>query len=137
MIKVITYGTFDLLHYGHINLLNRAKAFGDFLVVGVSTDEMCLTKGKQTVLDINKRMELVSSIKCVDLVIPEHNMAQKIEDVKKYNIDIFILGDDYKETFLQMAEYEEVNKLCKIIFLERTPEISTTILKKELLERNK
>lgn len=133
---VITYGTFDLMHYGHLLLLKRCKELGDKLIVGVSTDEMCVTKGKQTVFNTKQRMEMVSDLRFVDLVIPEHNMQQKIEDIKKYNADIFVLGSDYKDVFPKMKEYPEVAKLCKVVFLERTPNISTSILKQEMNDKN-
>ena len=129
MITVITYGTFDLLHYGHLNLLKRASQLGDRLIVGVSTDEFVKTKGKTTVFDCAKRMEYVGDLKYVSEVIPEYNMQQKVEDIKKYSVDIFLLGDDYAETFLQMPEYDQIKDLCKVVFLPRTPDISTTMLK--------
>lgn len=131
MTTVITYGTFDLLHYGHLNLLKRASLLGDRLIVGVSTDEFVETKGKKTVFDCAKRMEYVADLKYVSEVIPEHNMQQKVDDIKKYNVDIFLLGDDYAETFLQMPEYDQIKDLCKVIFLPRTPDISTTMLKEK------
>ena len=90
---------------------------------------VCITKGKKTVFNTEQRMFMVSELKCVDIVIPEHNMAQKINDIKKYKADIFVLGDDYKDVFPKMAEYEEVSKMCEIIFLPRTPDISTSSLK--------
>lgn len=133
---VITYGTFDLMHYGHLLLLKRCKALGDKLIVGVSTDKMCITKGKRTVFNTQQRMEMVSDLKFVDLVIPEHDMKQKIEDIKKYKADIFVLGSDYKDVFPKMTEYPEVAKLCKVVFLERTPNISTSILKQEMEQNN-
>ena len=132
MITVITYGTFDLLHYGHLLLLKRCKQMGDRLIVGVSTDEMCLSKGKETKFKLEQRMEMVSDLKYVDLVIPEHDMKQKISDVIKYKVDIFVLGSDYKEVFPKMDEYKEIIKHCKVVFLERTPEISTTMLKERI-----
>lgn len=135
MITVLTYGTFDLLHYGHINLLRRCKELGDYLIVGVSTDEFCVYKNKQTVLSTAERIRLVQSLIYPDLVIEEHSMAQKIEDIKKYKADIFVLGDDYKDSFCKMPEYEEVSKLCKIIFLPRTENISSTKLKQEYHNR--
>lgn len=99
MKTVITYGTFDLLHYGHLNLLKRASRLGDRLIVGVSTDEFCLEKGKKTVFKLEQRMEMVSDLKYVYLAIPEHNMAQKVSDIEKYGADIFVLGSDYSDTF--------------------------------------
>jgi glycerol-3-phosphate cytidylyltransferase len=129
MIKVITYGTFDLFHYGHYNLLARAKQLGDYLVVGISTDEMCIEKNKKCILSFSKRMNIIENIKFVDMVIPEHTMGQKVLDIDKYNIDVFTLGSDYKNIFPSMKEYEIVNKTCSVVFLERTPDISTSLLK--------
>lgn len=131
MKTVITYGTFDLLHYGHLNLLKRASRLGDRLIVGVSTDEFCLEKGKKTVFKLEQRMEMVSDLKYVYLTIPEHDMAQKVSDIEKYGADIFVLGSDYSDTFLKMPEYELIKDKCDIIFLPRTDGISTTILKNE------
>ena len=133
MKRVITYGTFDLLHYGHLNLLKRASKLGDRLIVGVSTDEFVKFKGKNPVFSCDKRMEYLNDLRYVDEVIPEHNMQQKVEDIKKYDVDVFVLGDDYAESFLKMPEYEKIKDLCEVIFLTRTPDISTTILKKKQL----
>lgn len=132
MKTVITYGTFDLIHYGHLNLLKRAAALGDRLIVGVSSDEFCIEKGKTAHYSLEKRMEMVADLKYVDKVIPEYNMQQKIEDIKKYQVDIFCLGSDYEKTFLEMDEYEEVSKLCEVVFIERTPNISSTILRSQI-----
>lgn len=124
MIKVITYGTFDLLHYGHINLLKRAKELGDYLIVGLSTDEFNLLKGKHSILDYNQRKALLESIKYVDEIIPECNWEQKIPDVVNNNVDIFVIGDDWKGKFDFLEQY------CKVVYLKRTPDISSTIIKK-------
>ncbi len=132
MKTVITYGTFDLIHYGHLNLLKRAAALGDYLIVGVSSDEFCMQKGKTAHYSLEKRMEMVADLKYVDKVIPEFSMHQKIEDIKKYSVDIFCLGSDYEKTFLEMDEYTEVNNMCEIVFLERTPNISSTILRNQI-----
>lgn len=102
--------------------------------MGVSTDDCCAGKGKSCVYSCERRMEMVGELKYVDLVIPEHDMKQKIEDIKKYHVDRFVLGSDYSQTFKEMEEYEEVNRLCEIIFLERTPDISTTQLKENYRE---
>jgi len=126
MKKVITYGTFDLLHYGHINLLKRAKELGDYLIVGLSTDEFNLIKGKKSYFDYNQRKILVESIKYVDCVIPEYSWEQKISDIKKYGIDIFVIGDDWKGIF------DYLKDICEVVYLPRTPEISTTKIKFDL-----
>ena len=124
---VITYGTFDLFHIGHLNLLKRAKSLGDYLIVGVSTDEFNEIKGKKSVFPYEHRAEIVRSIKYVDLVIPEKSWEQKIEDIKKYKVDIFVIGDDWKGRFDYLKEY------CEVIYLPRTRGISTTELKETLL----
>lgn len=132
MKTVITYGTFDLLHYGHINLLKRAAQLGDRLIVGVSTDEFVEEKGKKCVYPLEKRMEMVGDLRFVDLVIPEHSMAQKVDDIKNLGVDVFVLGSDYKDSFPAMPEYDLIKDVCEVVFLERTPNISTTMLKKTL-----
>jgi glycerol-3-phosphate cytidylyltransferase len=126
MRKVITYGTFDLLHYGHINILKRAKEQGDYLIVALSTNEFNEIKGKNCYFSYEERKKLVESIRYVDLVIPEDNWEQKIEDVKEYKVDVFVMGDDWKGKFDFLKDY------CDVVYLERTPEISTTKIKKEL-----
>lgn len=125
MKKVITYGTFDTLHYGHINLLRRAKELGDYLIVGLSTDEFNDIKGKKSYLSYEERKKYLEAIKYVDEIIPEENWEQKINDIKKYNIDILTMGDDWKgsDKFKYLEEY------CDVVFLERTKEISSTIIK--------
>lgn len=127
MKKVITYGTFDLLHYGHINLLQRAKALGDYLIVALSTDEFnSKEKNKITYFSFEERKRLLEAIRYVDLVIPEQNWEQKISDVKEFKVDTFVMGDDWKGKFDFLKEY------CEVVYLERTPEISTTKIKKDL-----
>ena len=127
MRKVITYGTFDLLHYGHINLLKRAKGFGDYLIVALSTDEFNLTyKKKKCYFSYEMRKQLLESIRYVDLVIPENCWEQKIEDIKEFRIDTFVMGDDWR------GKFDFLNKFCNVYYLERTPEISTTQIKKDL-----
>lgn len=136
MKKVITYGTFDYFHYGHYNLLKRAKALGDYLIVGVSSDEMCKQKGKITILDEKTRMDIVRDLKFVDEVIIENSMEQKCVDVEDHHVNIFVLGSDYAEVFPQMPEYKELLKMnCEVVFLERTKDISTTEIKGKLLEQ--
>ena len=135
---VIVYGTFDYFHYGHYNFLKQAKALGDYLIVGVSTDALCLKKGKQTVLDENKRFEIVSSLNFVDKVIFEYDFDQKISDVDKYHVDIFADGEDYKDIFPgTFAEKALLQKNCQIIYLKRTSGVSTTDLKNKLAQQVK
>ena len=126
MKTVITYGTFDLLHYGHINIFKRAKALGDKLIVGLSTDEFNAIKGKKSYFTYEERKLLLDSIKYIDEVIPEEKWEQKVEDVKKYNVDVFVMGDDWKGKFDFLKEY------CEVVYLPRTPEISTTKIKNDL-----
>ena len=128
MKKVITYGTFDLLHYGHINLLQRAKSLGDFLIVALSTDEFnSQKKGKDSYFKYKERKSMLESIRYVDMVIPEKTWGQKITDVHKYDIDVFVIGDDWlgKFDFLKDEGVE-------VVYLPRTPEISTTQIKNNL-----
>lgn len=128
MRRVITYGTFDLLHYGHINLLRRAKALGDYLVVALSTDEFnWLEKRKKCYFTYDERKQLLEAIRYVDLVIPEKTWEQKRSDILDYHIDTFVMGDDWKGKF----DYLE-NEGCDVVYLPRTPEISTTKIKAEL-----
>ncbi len=126
MKRVITYGTFDLLHYGHINLLRRAKQYGDYLIVALSTDEFNLLKGKKSFFDYEKRKQLLEAIRYVDLVIPENSWEQKIDDVKTYHVDTFVMGGDWTGKFDYLKEY------CDVVYLERTPEVSTTMIKEQL-----
>lgn len=127
MKKVITYGTFDLLHYGHINLLQRAKALGDYLIVALSTDEFnSVSKGKVTYFTYEERKRLLEAVRYVDLVIPEENWEQKISDVKEFKVDTFVMGNDWEGKFDFLKDY------CEVVYLDRTPEISTTKIKKDL-----
>ncbi|MBD3949597.1 glycerol-3-phosphate cytidylyltransferase [Tuanshanicoccus lijuaniae] len=128
MKKVITYGTFDMLHYGHINLLKRAKEQGDYLIVAISTDEFNWSeKKKKCYFSYKQRKVLVEAIRYVDLVIPEESWEQKVEDCKKFNIDTFVIGDDWKGKFDFLKEQD-----VEVVYLTRTPEISTTQIKKDL-----
>ncbi|MBN2601446.1 MAG: glycerol-3-phosphate cytidylyltransferase [Candidatus Marinimicrobia bacterium] len=126
MKKVITYGTFDLFHFGHLRLLQRAKALGDYLVVAVSSDEFNAIKGKKCTYPYEHRARIVEAIKYVDEVIPEHKWEQKIDDVQKHNIDIFVMGDDWEGKFDFLKDY------CKVVYLKRTKDISTTQLKGQI-----
>ena len=128
MKRVITYGTFDMLHYGHINLLRRAKELGDYLIVALSTDEFNLNKkNKKCYFSYEERKLLLDSIKYVDMVIPEENWDQKRTDVHKYNVDIFVIGDDWTGKFDFLKE-----EGCQVVYLPRTKGISTTKIKKDL-----
>ena len=127
MKKVITYGTFDLLHAGHINLLRRAKELGDYLIVVVSTDEFNWNeKRKKCYFSYEERKKLVEAVRYVDLVIPEENWDQKISDVKEYHVDTFVMGDDWKGKFDFLKDY------CEVVYLPRTEGISTTKIKQDL-----
>lgn len=128
MKRVITYGTFDLLHYGHINLLKRAKALGDYLIVALSTDAFNWNeKRKKCYFTFEQRKELLESIRYVDLVIPEESWEQKASDVHEYHVDTFVIGDDWIGRF-DFLKGEGV----EVVYLPRTPEISTTQIKRDL-----
>ena len=127
MKRVITYGTFDLLHYGHINLLRRAKALGDYLIVALSTDESNQNaKHKESYFNYEERKLLLEAIKYVDLVIPEENWDQKRSDIIKHHADVFVMGDDWA------GRFDFLEDLCEVVYLPRTPEISTTKIKDDL-----
>lgn len=127
MIKtVITYGTFDMFHVGHLKLLQRLSEMGDRVVVAVSTDEFNLGKGKKTLIPYEQRAQIVESIKYVDLVIPEESWEQKLSDVEKYNVDIFAIGEDWK------GKFDFLSESCEVFYLPRTKNISTSELKKSL-----
>ena len=130
MKRVITYGTYDLLHYGHIELLRRAKALGDYLVVVLSSDEFNTGKGKKAYFSYEERKTMLEAIRYVDLVVPELTWDQKPEDVRKYDIDVFVMGDDWTGKF-----DEQLAGLCDVVYLPRTPEISTTQIKNDMQER--
>ena len=127
MKRVITYGTFDLLHYGHINILRRAKAYGDYLIVCLSTDEFNLEKGKKCYFSYEQRKMLLEAIRYVDLVIPETCWDQKKNDVHEYHVNTFVMGDDWKGKFDFLKE-----EGVEVVYLSRTPEISTSQIKKDL-----
>jgi glycerol-3-phosphate cytidylyltransferase len=126
MKTVLTYGTFDLLHVGHVNILEQLKELGDRLVVGVSTDEFNHLKGKQSVYSYAERARIVGALRCVDLVIPENDWSQKVSDVQNHLIDIFGIGEDWQ------GKFDELSNLCEVVYLPRTDSISTTDLKKSL-----
>ena len=133
MKRVITYGTYDLLHYGHINLLRRAKALGDYLIVALSSDEFnWQEKNKKSYFSYEERKTMVESIRYVDLVIPETNWEQKKTDMAKYDIDVFVMGDDWTGKFDFLKECGKDGKEIEVVYLPRTPEISTTQIKADL-----
>ncbi len=128
MKRILTYGTFDLLHYGHIRILERAKALGDYLVVAISTDEFNALKGKKAYHSYETRKKMLEAIRYVDLVIPEENWEQKIQDVKDYKIDVVVMGDDWAGS----DKFDYLKEYCDVVFLERTPGVSTTQIKNDL-----
>lgn len=127
MKKVITYGTFDLLHWGHINLLKRAKDLGDYLIVAISSDEFNKLKGKKAYHSYENRKMILEAVRYVDEVIPEHEWEQKEKDVQEHDVDLFVMGDDWEGEFDFLAEH------CEVVYLPRTAGISTTKIKKELV----
>lgn len=128
MKRILTYGTFDLLHYGHIRLLQRAKSLGDYLVVAVSTDEFNELKGKKAYHNFETRKKMLEAIRYVDLVIPEENWEQKANDVKNYNIDVVVMGSDWAGS----DKFDYLKEYCEVVYLDRTEGISTTKIKEDL-----
>ena len=128
MRKVITYGSYDLLHIGHINLLRRAKELGDYLIVGVSTDEFNTLKHKKSFLSYEHRKIILESIKYVDEVIPEEKWEQKTLDISGHGVAVFVMGDDWK------GKFDHLRNLCEVVYLERTQNISTTLVKNEIIK---
>lgn len=128
MKRILTYGTYDLLHYGHIRLLKRAKELGDYLIVALSTDEFNAIKGKKAYHDYETRKKMLESIRYVDLVIPENDWNQKIDDVKKYFIDVTVMGGDWEGD----ERFEALRDYCEVVYLPRTEGVSTSKIKKEL-----
>lgn len=126
MKKVITYGTFDMLHYGHINLLRRARALGDYLIVALSSDSFNAIKNKQSFFHYEHRKQMLEAIRYVDLIIPENDWEQKREDIIKHNVNIFVMGNDWE------GKFDFLKDICEVVYLERTPEISTTRIKNHL-----
>lgn len=124
---VITYGTFDVLHYGHINLLKRAKDLGDYLIVGLSTDEFNEQKGKKSFYNFNQRKSILESIKYVDKIIPEDCWEQKANDLRQYSVNIFVMGNDWEGKFDFLSQY------CEVTYLKRTDGISSTLIRDSLL----
>ena len=128
MKRILTYGTFDLLHYGHIRLLRRAKALGDYLIVALSTDEFNAGKGMAAFHDYEIRKKMLEAIRYVDLVIPENSWEQKEQDVKDYHVDVVVMGGDWAGS----DRFEYLREFCDVQYLDRTPGISTTQIKEEL-----
>ena len=126
MQRVITYGTFDVLHYGHINLLKRAKSLGDYLIVACSTDEFNKIKGKKALYPFEERKKMLESLRFVDLVIPEENWEQKATDIRNFFVDIFVMGDDWS------GKFDELKQLCEVVYLPRTPDVCSTNTKSKL-----
>ncbi len=126
MRRVITYGTFDTLHFGHIRLLRRARALGDYLVVALSTDDFNALKGKTSKFSWEERKRDLEAIRYVDLVIPEHNWDQKRQDVIENKVDVFTMGDDWT------GKFDFLSDLCQVIYMPRTPEISSTMIRSKM-----
>ena len=131
MKKVIVYGTFDLFHIGHLNFIKKAREYGDYLIVGVSTDEFNSIKGKKSFIPYEQRKEIVASLKYVDEVIPEENWEQKVSDIKKYNIDTVVTVEEWKSRFEYLKEYADV------VYLKSTPDISSTMIKEGIAKNYK
>ncbi|KPV96929.1 glycerol-3-phosphate cytidylyltransferase [Pseudoalteromonas sp. P1-8] len=128
---ILTYGTFDLFHVGHVRLLERLSKLGDKLIVGLSSDEFNKGKGKSSFFSYQERAEILASCKFVDLVIPEHTWEQKETDIKKYNVDVFAMGDDWE------GRFDSLKSLCEVVYLPRTKSISTSEIKTLIAELKK
>ncbi|QUI64818.1 adenylyltransferase/cytidyltransferase family protein [Pseudoalteromonas sp. A22] len=121
MKKVITFGTFDVFHVGHVNILERAKALGDYLIVGISSDELNFSKkGRNPIYSIADRLKIISSLRFVDEVFVEESLELKAQYIKGFDADILVMGDDWKDKF------DIYKDICDVVYLERTPSISTT-----------
>ncbi|EKN3338175.1 adenylyltransferase/cytidyltransferase family protein [Yersinia enterocolitica] len=126
MITIITYGTFDLFHVGHVRLLKRLNELGDKLIVGISSDEFNQIKGKNSFFSYEERAEIVSSCRYVDGVFPEHTWEQKRSDILKYKANVLGMGDDWQ------GKFDGFNDICSVVYLERTENVSSTKIKKSL-----
>lgn len=129
MSRILTYGTFDLLHTGHINILKRARELGDYLIVGLSTDEFNAIKNKDAFLPFAQRKAVLEAIRFVDEVIPEDSWEQKKHDIINYRVDKLVMGDDW------MGKFDFLGELCEVIYLPRTQNISTTLLKEQIIRK--
>ncbi|KAA0911373.1 glycerol-3-phosphate cytidylyltransferase [Pusillimonas sp. ANT_WB101] len=131
MRTIITYGTFDLFHIGHLNLLKRARSYGDRLIVGLSTDEFNLTmKNKVTAIPYPDRKEILEGLRCVDLIIPESSWEQKKDDVQHLQVSTFVMGDDW------VGKFDFLKEHCEVVYLPRTQDISTTEIKRHIEKGN-
>lgn len=126
MRRVITYGTFDTLHHGHIRLLRRARALGDYLIVALSTDEFNSLKNKTAYFSYEERKQDLEALRYVDLVIPESTWEQKAHDIRLYQADVFCIGDDWA------GKFDELRPLCQVAYLQRTPGISSTAIRQRI-----
>ena len=127
MKKVITYGSFDLFHEGHFNILKRARELGDYLIVGVTTEQYDETRGKLNIIDsLDERIENVKRTGLADKIIVEDHVGQKVEDVQKYQVDVFVIGSDWMGAFDHLKDY------CEVVYLPRTEGVSTTKIKEDL-----
>lgn len=131
MKRILTHGTFDLLHIGHVRIIKRAKSLGDKLIVGLSSDEFNSLKGKKAVYSYQERKEILESLEDVDLVIKEDSWEQKIDDIKKFNIDILVMGNDWD------GKFDYLKKYCKVLYLKRTENISTTEVREDIVKNCK
>ena len=127
---VITYGTFDTFHYGHMNLLERASALGDRLIVALSSDEFNAIKGKKSHLSYSERERILRGVQYVDEIIPETSWEQKRADIIKYNVDVFVMGDDWA------GKFDDLSDLCQVVYLPRTSVVSSSLIK-DLLEKQR
>jgi len=126
MKRVITYGTFDTFHYGHLETLTKAKLYGDELYVCLSTDEFNLTKGKTSAFDYDKRRQWLRCLNIVDVILPEDSWKQKIEDIRRYDIDVFVMGDDWE------GKFDFLEAFCEVVYIPRTKDISSSMIKKAI-----
>lgn len=123
---VITYGTFDIFHIGHLRLLKRMRELGERTIVAVSTDEFNRLKGKKALIPYAERKEIIESLSCVDLVIPEHSWEQKIDDIREYGVDTFVMGSDWN------GKFDHLKACCQVVYLDRTRGVSSTELRESL-----
>ena len=126
MKRIITYGTFDTFHWGHMQLLQRARAMGDWLAVGLSSDEFNSVKGKTSWLTYAERKQILAGVKYVDFIFPENDWSQKRNDIIKYNIDVLVMGDDW------LGKFDDLSDICQVVYLPRTVQISSTLIKNNL-----